>query len=382
MALFQTPKLGIAETEVLRQVAELWDRQKFMRDHKPGRWYGLLRQSALARGIRGSNSIEGLLVSPDDAAAAVENDQPFDAANAQDEAWLAVIGYRDAMTHAMRQGADPDASIDVSLIRSLHFMMMSHNLGKNPGTWRPGSIYVRDDAKNETVYEGPPAEVVAPLMSELVDSLNSVATRSEKASVHAAMAHLNLVMIHPFSDGNGRMARCLQTLVLSRAKVFDPVFCSVEEWLGCNTPEYYKVLADVGGGSWQPQRDARPWIRFMIKAHYQQALTVQRRQSELSQVWTEIEEQCKELKLAERVVAPLVEASYGRAIRNSRYRYHTDVTNWTASRDLAALVDAGFLEPQGEKRARFYRRTPKLAAIRDKFREKKPLPDPFEGVRA
>jgi len=41
------------------------------------------------------------------------------------------------------------------------------------------------------------------------------------------MAHLNLVMIHPFSDGNGRMARCLQTLVLGREGILEPEFSSL-----------------------------------------------------------------------------------------------------------------------------------------------------------
>jgi Fic family protein len=49
------------------------------------------------------------------------------------------------------------------------------------------------------------------------------------------MAHLNLVMIHPFRDGNGRMARCLQSVVLAREGVLSPVFMSVEEYLGRNT---------------------------------------------------------------------------------------------------------------------------------------------------
>ena len=45
----------------------------------------------------------------------------------------------------------------------------------------------------------------------------------------------NLVMIHPFRDGNGRMARCLRTLVLARAGILAPVFSSVEEYLRRNT---------------------------------------------------------------------------------------------------------------------------------------------------
>jgi Fic family protein len=52
------------------------------------------------------------------------------------------------------------------------------------------------------------------------------------------MAHLNLVMIHPFRDGNGRMARALATLVLTRSDIGEPEFCSIEEWLGANTEDY------------------------------------------------------------------------------------------------------------------------------------------------
>jgi Fic family protein len=91
------------------------------------------------------------------------------------------------------------------------------------------------------------------------------------------MAHLNLVMIHPFRDGNGHMARCLQSLVLVRGGVFSPVFMSVEDYLGRNTHAYYDILAAVGKGSWQPAGDTRPWLRFMLTAHLRQATTMLRR---------------------------------------------------------------------------------------------------------
>lgn len=55
------------------------------------------------------------------------------------------------------------------------------------------------------------------------------------------MVHLNLV-IRPFKDGNGRMARFLQSYVLAADGTLAPVFLSVEEYLGQNTQEYYDVL--------------------------------------------------------------------------------------------------------------------------------------------
>ncbi|HRN30524.1 MAG TPA: Fic family protein, partial [Terrimesophilobacter sp.] len=50
------------------------------------------------------------------------------------------------------------------------------------------------------------------LMNTLAQHANDI---HSDATIRAAMAHLNLVMIHPFRDGNGRVARCLQSLILA-----------------------------------------------------------------------------------------------------------------------------------------------------------------------
>ena len=103
------------------------------------------------------------------------------------------------------------------------------------------------------------------------------------------MAHLNLVMIHPFRDGNGRMARALATLVLTRSDIGEPEFSSIEEWLGANTEDYYSVLAHTGHGSWHPRADAAPVARFNLRAHHMQAQTIARRVNEAGATWDELE---------------------------------------------------------------------------------------------
>ena len=145
----------------------------------------------------------------------------------------------------------------------------------SPGRWRRGPIWVRNDATGEMVYEAPEAALVPGLIDELVTAL--AADRHSPAMVRAAMAHLNFVMIHPFRDGNGRMARCLQTLVLAREQILAQELCSIEEYLGRNTDAYYRILADVGQGRWRPQGDALPWVRFCLTAQYIQAVSVVRR---------------------------------------------------------------------------------------------------------
>src|SRR5262249_8379034 len=158
-----------------------------------------------------------------------------------------------------------------NLLRSLHYMMVHSDQHANPGTWRPGAVFVKNGATGEIVYTAPDRELVPKLIDELCKRLTSDDAKSPTRMLRAAMAHLNFVMIHPFSDGNGRMSRCLQTLVLARGGVLDPTFCSIEEYLGRNTEKYYAALAEVGQGSWNPKRNALSWVRFCLSAHYIQA---------------------------------------------------------------------------------------------------------------
>jgi len=370
--IFHSPALDAKEAAVLRKIDEL-RRSLGYKLSAPLRWHGILRKVAFARAVRGSNSIEGYNVSIDDAVAAVEGEEPLEA---EAETWAAVTGYRTAMTYVLQLADDPHFRFSTDLIRSLHFMMISYDLTKNPGRWRPGAIFVVDDATKEEVDRGPPAEEVPSLMRELVDSLNEVS--QSDGTTKAAIAHLNLAMIHPFSDGNGRMARCLQTLVLSRTGVLAPPFSSIEEYLGRNTRAYYEVLAEVGRGSWSPENSTKAWIRFSLKAHYTQASTMIRRFRRMEELWNTLEKRVQQRRLPERTILALADAAIGLKVRNVAYRDNADISSGVASRDLKALVDDGFLEAKGEKRGRFYIATPEVRSLGESSRESKRIADPFE----
>jgi len=202
--------------------------------------------------------------------------------------------------------------------------------------------------------------------------------------VRAAMAHLNLVMIHPFRDGNGRMARCLQTLVIARDRINAPVFSSVEEYLGRNTQAYYDVLAAVGQGGWHPEHDARPWIRFMLRAHYRQAKTHLRRIEEIERLYAECSELAAAHRLPERCAAGLSDIALGLRLRRNSYRSVVEssageeISGLTATRDLQAMVRAGLLLPRGETRGRYYVGSPSILAVRAAIRADRPPRDDYD----
>ena len=351
--LFAVPELDARELEVLADIEDLKQRLRHQL-HEPRRWYGSLRRLSIARAIQGSNSIEGFDANLDDAAAVAIGEEPLEA---DQETRLALKGYRDAMTYVLQLADDEDFVYSSQVLKALHFMMTSYDLRNRPGRWRAGAVYVRNEESGEIVYQGPEIDQVPALMEELAEHLNGPCDRRV---VQAAMAHLNLVMIHPFRDGNGRMARCLQSLVLARGGVLAPVFMSIEEYLGRDTQKYYDVLAEVGRGSWQPGNDARPWIRFILTAHLRQARTMLRRVRETERLWVSIEDMIRALDFPERVMPVLFDAASGLRVRNATYRASLEdvgegpISEQTASRDLQRLVHAGLLRPVGEKRGRFY----------------------------
>jgi len=373
--IYVSPPLDEADRGVLELIEHQRGRLKIHTQSSSKRWIGSLRRSTLARAIQGSNSIEGYNATLDDALAAVEDEQPVDE---HTETWLAIRGYRNALTYIGQAATDPYFEFSKQFLKSLHFMMLSHEMSKHPGQWRPGSIFVVNQKTGETVYEGPDVELINSLIEELVEYLKS--DDGTPIVIKAAMAHLNLTMVHPFKDGNGRMARALQTLVIALDGMLHPVFSSIEEWLGRNTEEYYLVLAMTGQGHWNPQRNSQLWMRFCLKAHYQQAATLIRRNEEYERLFDAIASLLEEKKMPERAGLAVFDAALGFRVTNSRYRIDAEVTELTASRDLKRLSESGLIIPIGEKRGRTYRASDSLKTIRLETRLPRPLENPYELI--
>lgn len=314
-------------------------------------------------------------MSVEDALAAVDGEAQMDAP------WIdaqAVQGYRRAMTYVVQLADDPDFGYSSDLIRGPHFMMTEYSLDALPGRWRRKSIFVRNDVTGALVYEGPDPDLVPTLMSELVDALNE--DDGVPALIRAAMAHLNLVMIHPFRGGNGRMARALQTLVLAREGILAPELCSIEEYLGRNTQAYYDVLATVGRGSWRTDGSAVDWVRFCLRAHYIQAASVLRRIRESERSWIELDTLRRKAGVAERTMAALFYSALGLRVRNASYRtvvrsWGEEISGQVATNDLQRLVTAGLLLQRGAKRATHYMAGPAVRAAQDAVRRDRALID-------
>ena len=124
-----------------------------------------------------------------------------------------------------------------------------------PGRYRTGQVGVL--GPNEVHHIGPPAKRVPGLTAELLAWLGG--TR-EHPLVASSVFHYEFEFIHPFEDGNGRLGRLWQTLILTRWK---PLFAHVpvESVVRARKSGYYEAIERSSGAG-----ESTPFIRFMLEA--------------------------------------------------------------------------------------------------------------------
>jgi Fic family protein len=378
--LFPAPSLAVDDERVLDEIERMRLALRYQVRTAPAKWTEGLRKFLTADAVAASNSIEGFRVSTIDVEDLLEGERDVEVSEENREETLA---YQRMMTYIQTLHDVDDFSYSKGLLNALHWMLQGHRhtVRKPAGQWRHGPVYVTD-ARDPSIaaYTAPDAEGVPALMEELVDWLNG-GDEAQHPLVRAAMAHLHLVSIHPWADGNGRMSRSLQTLMIAREGVLAPEFSSVEAWLGRpgNTWEYYRELARRGS-EYMPDQDVSSWVRFNLTAYHQQAQTVQSRLDRSGQVWGLLASFVEAAGLDERVVTALHDVAMAGRVRRSRYEHAEGLSLQQAQRDLRELVTAQVLEPVGRTRARYYTAGPHFPeGALDVARTPMRLTDPFAG---
>lgn len=133
--------------------------------------------------------------------------------------------------------------------------LLMRGLVDEAGRYRAGGVGIFRGA--QLVHMAPPAARVPTLMADLLDWLKDT---PEHPLVASCVFHYEFEFIHPFTDGNGRMGRLWQTLILRHWKPL-LAYLPVETVIRERQADYYRVLAEA-----DEQAQATPFVEFMLSA--------------------------------------------------------------------------------------------------------------------
>ncbi len=345
--LFRTPSPSPALASDLEELDTLRERLN-RATHRSTPWMGTLRRLVRATSVAQSTAIEGFRVTGAEAVSLVGGES---SPNAERVDQLAVACYARAMDHVRAMARDPRFRWSDRVLLDLHFDACSFQRSDDPGLWRSGPVGIAD-GDGRLIYQAPDAETVPGLMQEIVEWLEQ-GDLDAHVVVRAAMAHLHVVSAHPFRDGNGRVSRIVQSLVLARDGLLSPEFASIEEYLGAHTPAYYAALQDAHGERYDPARDASDWIAFCVTAHLDQARGRLRQVQDAGERWERLERLAAKRGWPDRFVIALEQALFGGSDRTA-YAREAQVSPATASSDLRRIVEAGLVVQRGQGPATRY----------------------------
>ena len=175
-------------------------------------------------------------------------------------------------------------------------------------------------------------------MRQFLEWFNGDATT--EPVLKAALAHLWFVTIHPFDDGNGRIARAIADMALARSEGSSQRFYSMSAQIREERGEYYGILERTQRGT----MDVTAWMEWFLGCltrAIEGAQTALSGVSDKARYW----EKLRDVPLNERqrlVINKLLEGFEGK-LTTSKWAALTKSSNDTALRDIQQLVELGFL---------------------------------------
>lgn len=209
--------------------------------------------------------------------------------------------------------------------------MLMNGLVESAGRLRSKSVGIVKDA--ELAHVAPPCEMLKPLMNDLFDYLKN---DEDLILIKSCVFHYEMEFIHPFIDGNGRMGRLWQTLILKDAyPVFE--FLPIESLIKERQEQYYESLRKSDNTG-----ESTVFIEYMLEIileSLQELLSIQN----------------VSLTNVDRIILFKSIVKNDFFTRKAYLNNFREISSATASRDLKFAVENGLIEKMGDKNTTRYR---------------------------
>lgn len=256
-----------------------------------------------------------------------------------------VLNYRRVMEY-IGELSEEGKQISEKLILKLHSYTVNKILPEDKcGVYRTTAVVIKNSRTGQVSFRPPDAADVLPQIQELVAFINGKSEKDIHSVLKSGSVHYEFVRIHPFVDGNGRVARALSTLILFLEGYDIRKFFSLEEYFDKDANSYYQALQSVqiNGG------DITEWLEY-----FTQGLAI-----ELSKIKDRVEKISVDAKLKQRLGGKSLMLT-DRQLKIIEYIQETGflqnkafsmlfpmVSEDTVLNDIKVLLEAGIIKKHG-----------------------------------
>lgn len=240
----------------LRVIGEYIGKQEIY-THQSPEALETLRKLATIESVESSNRLEGITAERLQIEGMV-----LRSAKPRGKSEQEIAGYRDALALVHEHWGTLELSLGT--IQRLHRLLFRY-LPESGGTWKDLDNLIierRSDGRERIRFRPTPAIETPEAMSNLVKRYDDLVRAGEDPLITVPLAIFDFLCIHPFNDGNGRLARLLTLLLLYRAGFVVGRYISLERIFEETKETYYETLEISSGGWHSGGHDILPWLTY------------------------------------------------------------------------------------------------------------------------
>lgn len=313
-------------------------------------WEARFREDALVRTVHHGTHIEGNELSFTEAERLLAGAKIV----GRDRDIQEVLNYRNVLKFI--ESYDRQDVTDEAL-KHIHELTVHRILADDAiGIFRKTQVVVKNSETGEVTFRPPPAIEIPFLLASFFQWLNTSGPDDMHTVLKAGIAHYEIVRIHPFLDGNGRVARALATLVLFKAGYDIKRFFSLEEHYDREPVAYYDALQSVG----KLEGNLTPWLEYFCEGL---AIELTRIKEKIKSLSTDLKLKKslggQPLALTERQIKVIEFIQENGFLQNkSFFELFPMISEDTVLRELKDLIKKGIVKKEGTtKGVRYVLRT-------------------------
>ncbi|OGG07035.1 hypothetical protein A2777_04165 [Candidatus Gottesmanbacteria bacterium RIFCSPHIGHO2_01_FULL_40_15] len=307
------------------------------------------REEAIIRTVHHGTHIEGNELNMTEAAQVLKGNP----VTARDRDIQEVMNYRNVLNYLDYMGKDDESKgiITEDIIKKIHSLTVEKIMPSDQcGAFRKTQVVVKNSLTGEITFRPPPAIEIPYLISDFVEWLG----KADKDDIHsvlkAGIVHYELVRIHPFVDGNGRLARSVATLVLFLENYDIKKFFSLEEYFDRDAAHYYDSLRSAADG------ELTNWLEYFTEGL---AIELTRIKEKVQKMSTDLHLKQKlggeQVFLSERQIEIMEYIQRVGYLSNKAFiDLFPKISEDTILRDLHDLIKKGIIKKEGKTKAAKY----------------------------